>query len=63
MIQLELTPNDRDVVVETLESYLSNLRYEIADTDSMDYREKLKTRETVLNKVVNALKQARDIAR
>ena len=58
MIQLKLTLDERDLLIETLESYISNLRYEIADTDSMDFRERLKTKEAMLKTVVNSLKQA-----
>ena len=60
MIHLKLTLDERDLLIETLESYISNLRYEIADTDSMDFRERLKTKEAMLKTVVNSLKQAND---
>ena len=46
--------------METLESYLSDLSYEIADTDQFDFREQLKAKRAVLNKILNAVKQARE---
>lgn len=58
MIQLELNDSEKQTLIEVLESYLSDLRYEIADTDSMDYREQLKSKKAVLEKTVAALKQS-----
>ena len=55
MIQLDLEPEEQKILKEALESYLSDLRVEIADTDNMDYREMLKHRRDVLDKVVAAL--------
>ena len=42
MVHLALKPTEAEVQRMVLESYLSDLRMEIADTDSLDYREKLK---------------------
>lgn len=56
MTQLDLTNDEKQILIEVLESYLSDLRMEIADTDSMDFREKLKTKKSVLMKVVESLK-------
>ena len=43
---------------EALESYLSDLRMEIADTDSYDFRQGLKRRKATLLKVLDALAPA-----
>ncbi len=56
MIQLELSDSEKNHLIEALESYLSDLRYEIADTDSLDFREKLKEKKAALEKVLAALK-------
>ncbi len=56
MINLDLTNEEKDILAMVLESYLSDLRMEIADTDSMDFRESLKKRKDVLNKVLETLK-------
>jgi len=56
MIQLELSDSEKHHLIEALESYLSDLRYEIADTDSLDFREKLKEKKAALEKVLAALK-------
>jgi len=55
MIQLDLSPQEQEILKEALESYISDLRMEIADTDKQDYREKLKHRKDILNKVVETL--------
>lgn len=57
MIQLDLSDSEKQLLIETLESYLSDLRYEIADTDLQEFREKLKQKKAALEKVVAALKQ------
>ncbi len=58
MINLELTKEEKDILAMVLESYLSDLRMEIADTDSMDFRESLKKRKDVLKKVLETLQCA-----
>jgi hypothetical protein len=60
MIHLDLDATERSTLMETLESYLSDLSYEIADTDSYDYREQLKAKRDVLNKIQQAVKQAHE---
>lgn len=55
MVHLELEPTDAEVLRLVLESYLSDLRMEIADTDSMEFREKLKTRKAVLRRIVGMI--------
>lgn len=60
MIHLDLDATERSTLMETLESYLSDLSYEIADTDSFDYREELKAKRDVLNKILKAVKQAHE---
>ena len=60
MIHLDLDATERNTLMETLESYLSDLSYEIADTDSYDYREQLKAKRDVLNKILQAVKQAHE---
>lgn len=62
MVRLHLDPTEAEVLRMVLESYLSDLRMEIADTDSMDYREKLKSRKLVLRRIADLLGQARVIA-
>jgi hypothetical protein len=55
MIIFELTDLEREVLAEAIESYVCDLRMEIADTDSMDYREMLKARKDVLTRILEHL--------
>ena len=55
MIQLNLDDQEREILADTLKSYLSNLSYEIADTDNQDYRDQLKAKRAVLEKIKAAL--------
>jgi hypothetical protein len=62
MVNLELTPTEAEILKMVLENYLSDLRMEIASTDSMDYREGLKARKMVLKKVVAQVSAGRGLA-
>jgi hypothetical protein len=55
MQRLDLSSEEAYVLRETLESYLSDLRMEIADTDRLDYREQLKHRKTILDRIARGL--------
>jgi hypothetical protein len=60
MIHLDLDALEQKTLLETLESYLSDLSYEIADTDQFDFREQLKAKRAVLKKILTAVKQAKE---
>jgi len=47
-MQLELDSNEAETLVRALESYLSDLSMEIADTDLKDYRDGLKAKRDTL---------------
>lgn len=55
MPTLTLDPGEAGLLRDVLESYLSDLRMEIANTDSMDYREVLKKKEVLLKKIIPQL--------
>jgi len=55
MIQIDLTPDEQSELRTALDSYLSDLRMEIADTDSYDFRVGLKKRKAALEKVLGVL--------
>ena len=59
MIKLALTPDETEMLGDVLASELSDLRMEISHTDSMDYRDMLKTRKRVLQKVIDAIETER----
>lgn len=58
-LDLQLRDDEPRILVETLESYLSDLSVEIGHTDSMDFREGLKHRQAALTRIVDALRAAR----
>lgn len=55
MVQLDLDAQERETLRHVLESYLSDLRMEIADTDRQDFRDMLKGRKAVIQKVLQGL--------
>lgn len=57
MHDLHLENDQRDALAEALETYLSDLRYEIGNTDAKDFRDELKRKKRLLEKTLEALKQ------
>ena len=55
MVQITLTPEEAIILRDILNHYMSDLRMEIADTDAMDFREKLKNEEVFLNRLLRQL--------
>jgi hypothetical protein len=53
--QLTITQAEAGTLREILSSFLSDLRMEIADTDSMSFREGLKRQEDLLKKLLDQL--------
>ena len=58
MIHLDLEENEARLLSEFIESGLSNLSYEISDTDTKEFRDTLKAKRDVLVKVNEALASA-----
>ena len=57
MVHIDLTPDEARALREVLESYLSDLRMEIAGTDSASFRERLKTTEAFLKALISRLRE------
>jgi len=57
-MNLELSEPQRAALQEVLESYLSDLSVEIADTDRKEYRDEIKDRRTQIAGVLEALRKA-----
>jgi len=55
VLQLELTEPEAELLREVAEEWLSDLRMEIGATDSLDYREALKGKESLLRDVLERL--------
>lgn len=62
-ILIELTSEQTQMLREILADYLSDLRMEIADTDSMDFREALKHRREFVEELVERLGQEQPAGR
>ncbi len=60
MIQLTLTDTDASTLIDILTSYLSDLRMEIADTEQIDFRQRLKEEEIIIKKILVMLTERQD---
>ena len=56
MVQISLSAEEQAELIAVLEEYLSELRMEIVDTDSSDYRDLLKHEKSVLVDLLARLK-------
>jgi hypothetical protein len=54
-IELKLDKEDAECLEQVLEAYLSELRFEIADTDSFDYRSRLHKQEDRIKGMIGTL--------
>ncbi len=57
MARVDLTPEEARMLRDVVESYLSDLRMEIAGTESMSFRENLKKTETFLKGLFPRLRE------
>lgn len=55
MIKIELTPEEAEMLRFVVETDISDLRMEIATTDSRDFRAGLKEREAFLKRLLQQL--------
>ena len=55
MAELTLTDKEEEMLKVILESYLSDLRMEVADTDRKGYRDELKVEEAFLKELIAKL--------
>ena len=58
VVRLELTGPEQEALIAVLDNYVSDLRMEIVDTDSTDFKKMLKERKAILMKIVETLRQA-----
>lgn len=52
---IQIAEEEAEVLRSVHEEYISELRMEVANTDSMDFREELKRKEAVLKAMVKQL--------
>ena len=55
MIPISLTEEEREILIQILEEYLSDLRIEISHTDDTSFRQPLKGRKEALIRILDAL--------
>jgi hypothetical protein len=58
MVQLNLETKDAEALARVLQIYLSDLRFEIADTDRMAMRDRLKDEEKEIKAIIEQLATA-----
>ncbi len=58
MARIDLKPEEARMLREVLESYLSDLRMEIAGTESVSFRENLKKTEAFLKELIPRLRES-----
>jgi hypothetical protein len=56
MVQLSLEPNEQNILIWALQSAVSDLGAEIADTENQEFREDLKERKAVLRNILQRLR-------
>ncbi len=57
VISLQLSESEGSILATALDSYLSDLRMEIANTDRKDFRDGLKLRKEALTNVLEQLRR------
>lgn len=62
MISLTLSTEERDLLQDVLSETISDLRMEIADTDSHEFRVKLHHREDLLKQLLSRLQANEEAA-
>jgi hypothetical protein len=62
MLHIDLTLEERNLMEEMLDAYLTDLRGEISATHSHEYKEDLKKREVLLRKIIAAVHEAKEVA-
>jgi hypothetical protein len=61
MLHIDLTLEERSLMEEMLDAYLTDLRGEISATHNHQYKEDLKQREVLLRKIIAAVHEAREV--
>jgi hypothetical protein len=56
MMAEQLTPEDLELLQDIIEEYISELRMEIQETDSYDFRQGLKQKEEALKRILRTLR-------
>jgi hypothetical protein len=54
----DLAPQDKEIIVDVLQTALSELSMEIADTDLLAFRQDLKRRRAAITRAIEAMRTA-----
>jgi hypothetical protein len=60
VLSIDFTSSERRLLREMIDGMLSELRMEIADTDRLEYREMLRARKAVLQRMLDAIEPVAD---
>lgn len=60
MSRIDLTVEERPILIETLHDAISDIRMEVAATDASSFRESLKRKERILKQVLARLEPSPD---
>ncbi|MBD3274520.1 MAG: hypothetical protein GF372_04380 [Candidatus Marinimicrobia bacterium] len=55
MAHIHITSEENQILIAVLQSYLSDLRMEIADTDQYEFRQNLKRQKEILLRILDSL--------
>jgi hypothetical protein len=58
MIQLNLSETEKQILIETLQSDVNDLAYEIGNTDLLSFRNLLRERRRVLGEIIQELEKS-----
>jgi hypothetical protein len=61
MLHIDLTLEERTLMEEMLDAYLTDLRGEISATHTHQYKADLKQREVLLRKIIAAVHEAKEV--
>ena len=62
MIRLQLDEEEKSIMLQLLETCISDIHVEIAGTDNFDYKNMLKGRKAVMIKVLEALQATEPVS-
>jgi len=57
-IELNISEKEKEEIISLLDECISDLNMELADTDLMDFRTKLKSKKQLIQKFVDSLKSS-----
>ena len=55
MISIHISDEENQILIAALESYLSELRMEIGDTDQYEFKQNLKSQKEALMRILDSL--------